>query len=289
MARDERANWYSIIDGRRHVIPYTHEFSCHTKGRWLGRTLADVLTDEFPDEFPTAACVVKAMAEGRLLLNGKVPPLDTEFGHGDKLTHVLPVSDDDSLCFASKQGKVVHCLAASIRPTSLVARGVLSMILDDDDGIAGLAVIHDGKTIMERGRHGGGPWLLLSTKRGYLKRMSVTDFRLSQRRAVGLIGYKFLKKKKKKTTSSALQVNVADDEILSVLVVENEDSHVFLASKEGIMKRASVHDFAPRSRMSAGLPAILLPDDDSLVSLALSDHDDDDEDETTTHTDATPS
>ena len=208
---------------------------------------------------------------------------------GDKLTHVLPVSDDDSLCFASKQGKVVHCLAASIRPTSLVARGVLSMILDDDDGIAGLAVIHDGKTIMERGRHGGGPWLLLSTKRGYLKRMSVTDFRLSQRRAVGLIGYKFLKKKKKKTTSSALQVNVADDEILSVLVVENEDSHVFLASKEGIMKRASVHDFAPRSRMSAGLPAILLPDDDSLVSLALSDHDDDDEDETTTHTDATPS
>jgi len=41
-----RATWYEIRDGRRHVVPYTHEFVSNTKGRWVGRKVLDVMRDE---------------------------------------------------------------------------------------------------------------------------------------------------------------------------------------------------------------------------------------------------
>ena len=36
---DERASWYELRAGRRHVLPYKHPFTCHAKGRWIGRTV----------------------------------------------------------------------------------------------------------------------------------------------------------------------------------------------------------------------------------------------------------
>ena len=83
----DRADWYTVAGGRRHVIPYSHEFSCFAKGRWVGRTLTDVLTDEFPDEFSDASAVVTSAAAGRLLINGSIANPQATFAHGDKFTH----------------------------------------------------------------------------------------------------------------------------------------------------------------------------------------------------------
>ncbi|EOD36819.1 hypothetical protein EMIHUDRAFT_201067 [Emiliania huxleyi CCMP1516] len=62
-----RATWYEIRDGRRHVVPYTHEFVSNTKGRWVGRK--------------------EAVAAGRLTLNGGPCGAETVFRHGDRLVH----------------------------------------------------------------------------------------------------------------------------------------------------------------------------------------------------------
>lgn len=118
----DRADWYTVAGGRRHVIPYSHEFSCFAKGRWVGRTLTDVLTDEFPDEFSDASAVVTSAAAGRLLINGSIANPQATFAHGDKFTHhverqepsvpadplQLLVTADDLLVINKPAGMPVH-------------------------------------------------------------------------------------------------------------------------------------------------------------------------------------
>ena len=86
---DERASWYELRAGRRHVLPYKHPFTCHAKGRWIGRTVLDVLSDEFPDEFTDAASIDAAAEDRRLILNGKAASASATFDHGDKLVHLV--------------------------------------------------------------------------------------------------------------------------------------------------------------------------------------------------------
>ena len=85
-----RSGWYVLRDGRRHVVPYLHEFATHAKGRWLGRKVIDVLKDEFPHAADwTSAYFEDASATGRLTLNGRPATLEDSFRDGDRLIHAV--------------------------------------------------------------------------------------------------------------------------------------------------------------------------------------------------------
>eukprot|EP00966_Prymnesium_polylepis_P205706 4766707-Prymnesium_polylepis.1 len=64
---NQRSSWYTLVDGRRHVVPYTHAFASHTKGRWVGRCVFDVMVDEMQC---SAEYLREASSAGRLTVNG---------------------------------------------------------------------------------------------------------------------------------------------------------------------------------------------------------------------------
>ena len=85
-AATNRAEWYVLGSGQRHVVPYVHTFTSHAKGRWVGRSVFEVLAAEFPGRCTEARLAIDS-AEGRLRLNGApVAPTDV-FADGDALEH----------------------------------------------------------------------------------------------------------------------------------------------------------------------------------------------------------
>ena len=85
---EERARFYTVLDGRRHVVPYQHTFTSFSKRRWLGRRVLDVMREEFPAQC-TEAYLDEAMRCGRLTLNGRSVDYQTIFRPGDRLEHTV--------------------------------------------------------------------------------------------------------------------------------------------------------------------------------------------------------
>ena len=84
----DRAAWYSLRGGRRHVVPYEHVFTSHAKGRWVGQRVFAVMAAEFP-AVCTADYLVSAAASNRLRINGRAATDADIFAQGDKLEHVV--------------------------------------------------------------------------------------------------------------------------------------------------------------------------------------------------------
>ncbi|KAL1525947.1 hypothetical protein AB1Y20_020773 [Prymnesium parvum] len=115
----ERERWYELRGGRRCVLPYTHSFTTHSKGRWVGRRVFEVMREEMQCD---TAYLDEAARAGRLTLNGKPCHAAAVFAHGDKLVHVVsraepsvpgaPIvllrEDDDLLVLHKPAGVPVH-------------------------------------------------------------------------------------------------------------------------------------------------------------------------------------
>ena len=85
---DGRGRWYEVRAGRRHVVPYLHDFASYAKGRWIGRRVVDVMSDEFPEQC-SAEYLAEAAATGRLTINGEPATAERTFRHGDRLVHSI--------------------------------------------------------------------------------------------------------------------------------------------------------------------------------------------------------
>ena len=128
----ERASWYEVRDGRRHVVPYEHTYLSNAKGRWVGRRVVDVMLAEFPHVCDDAY-LAAAMGAGRLRRNGAVVSAEDVFRRGDRLSHAVlrdepsvPAADvavlheDDGLLVIDKPAGVPVHHAGRFRRNTLV-------------------------------------------------------------------------------------------------------------------------------------------------------------------------
>ena len=100
----ERASWYEVRDGRRHVVPYEHTYLSNAKGRWVGRRVLDVMLAEFP-HICNDAYLAAAMDAGRLRRNGAAVGAQDVFARGDRLSHTV-IRDEPSVPHADVE--VLH-------------------------------------------------------------------------------------------------------------------------------------------------------------------------------------
>ena len=84
---EDRACWYELRDGRRHVLPYEYTYNSHVKRRWRGRGVFEVMAYEFLG--CSDAYLRSAAAAGRILLNGKRVSDGDCFRDGDLLSHIV--------------------------------------------------------------------------------------------------------------------------------------------------------------------------------------------------------
>ena len=115
--RDDFEPKIFIKDGLRHVEPYSFEFSCHAKARWIGRDVLEVCAKEFvaypPEHY------VEAAETGELRVESRAGGSDYAGGgrilkSNDKVIHCAQVKENPvpakplHICFENDQSIAIN-------------------------------------------------------------------------------------------------------------------------------------------------------------------------------------
>lgn len=149
---------------------------------------------------------------------------------GDAVTTVIKVRDikdaDKSLVFATKKG-VVKRTSLLNYSSSIAAKGVKSMAIDDDDQLIGVELTDGNYQIM------------LANRNGRAVRFPENQLRLSGRTSGGVRGMK---------------LDGNDDEVVSIVAVpEGTEPNVLVLSENGYGKRSLLEDYRLTARGTKGV------------------------------------
>mmetsp|Transcript_25222 Transcript_25222/g.55070 ORF Transcript_25222/g.55070 Transcript_25222/m.55070 type:complete len:840 (+) Transcript_25222:638-3157(+) len=148
---------------------------------------------------------------------------------GDRLAWCQKCTDKDDILIGSRLGMATRFSAEKLRPTGRTSRGVRSMKLKEGDTVADMNVLPSDSV----------GYVLAVTSSGYGKRINTSDFRTTARGGVGVIAIKFK------------QSNAKD--VVSCLLIVNEDDEVLVITAKGIMVRQKVKDISTQSRTATGV------------------------------------
>ena len=183
--------------------------------------------------------------------NGKIA---ITLNEDDELAFVKGTSGEAQIVIAADNGKAVRFLESDIRSTGRSARGVKGINVDGGS-VIGMVTSEEGKQI------------LTVTEKGYGKKCSLEDFRLSNRGAKGV---------------KALTVSEKTGSLVCMRAV-NGDEDCMIMTDGGIVIRISLTQVNELSRTARGVKLINVGDDQKVSSVAIVDPAAEDEE-----TEATP-
>jgi len=160
---------------------------------------------------------------------------------GDRLLEVALTNGKNHIIIAKSGGKAVHFNESDVRPMGRTAAGVRGVTLEDaDDKVIGMVCI-TGDTVN----------LLVVSEKGYGKRSSIDDYRITRRGGKGV-----------KT------INVTDKtgKLVAIKQVGDNDD-LMIINRSGISIRIKVEELRVMGRATQGVRLIRLNEDDSISSV----------------------
>jgi DNA gyrase subunit A len=187
---------------------------------------------------------------------------------GDQLRWVRMARAVDDVIMGTRQGMAIRFRADAeqLRPLGRATRGVRAMTLNPGDELVSMDIIAaeilmaegilaEGEVTDPQGSQLDHPWVLVVTKQGFGKRVSIDEFRVQNRGGKGLIALKFKQ----------------DDDELAALRIVNQRDELMLATSQGIVVRQIAGDISSQSRMATGVTVQRLKDKekDAIVALTV--------------------
>ncbi|HHE65533.1 MAG TPA: DNA gyrase subunit A, partial [Bacteroidetes bacterium] len=172
---------------------------------------------------------------------------------GDELLEAKLTNGESQIMIAAKSGKSIRFEEGKTRPMGRNASGVRGIRLKDDkDEVIGMVSISDDKSD-----------ILVVSEKGYGKRSSLEDYRITNRGGKGV-----------KT------INITDKtgELVAIKNVTDNDD-LMIINKSGITIRMAVSDLRVMGRATQGVKLINIKDNDSIAAVAKVMHDDEEIDE----------
>ena len=160
---------------------------------------------------------------------------------GDTLLEARLSNGTSEIVIAARSGKAIRFNEATVRPMGRTASGVRGINIGSEDEVVGMVVVLDTEET-----------LMVVSEKGYGKRTSVDDYRITNR---GGKGVKTLNITKKTGNLIALK-NVID---------END---IMIINKSGLTIRLAVKDIRISGRATQGVRLINLKGKDSIASVA---------------------
>ncbi len=160
---------------------------------------------------------------------------------GDTLLEARLSNGEDEIVIAARSGKAIRFNETTVRPMGRTASGVKGINIDESDEVVGMVVVQDTEET-----------LLVVSEKGYGKRTSIDDYRITNR---GGKGVKTLNITEKTGNLVALK-NVID---------END---IMIINKSGLTIRLKVSDIRISGRATQGVRLINLKGKDSIASVA---------------------
>ncbi len=223
-----------------------------------GKAIVNLLQLD-PDERPVAHVCVKEFPEDRYVLmatsDGRIKktPLSS-YGHprrggilavrleeGAELIDASVTDGDSEVLLALRSGKANRFSEEEVRPMGRYTRGVTGIRVERGDRVVGMVVASEDESI------------LTVTERGYGKRTQLSRYRLTHRASGGVINIQNLER---------------NGPVIGVRRVA-EDDELIMMSAGGMVIRVPVADIRETRRSTMGVRLMGLPDDDSLVDVAV--------------------
>ena len=186
--------------------------------------------------------------------NGKIAmKLETN----DKIVGVKICRDDQDIMLSTKKGKCIRFMAKKLRLfKGRSSKGIRGIQLSGDDKVISLSILDtpkiDTKTIKKDNKikKGLNKYILSITEKGYGKRTSFLEYRVTNRGGKGIIGI----------INSERNGNVA-----STLVVEESDE-IILSTDKGSVMRCAVKEIRTAGRNTQGVTIKKLTGNEKVVS-----------------------
>ena len=172
---------------------------------------------------------------------------------GDELLEAKLTTGDSQVMLAVKSGKAIRFEESKTRPMGRTASGVRGITLaNDNDEVVGMIAVNDNESN-----------ILVVSEKGYGKRSSLDDYRITNRGGKGV-----------KT------INVTDKtgELVAVKNVTDEDD-LMIINKSGIAIRLEVKNLRVMGRATQGVKLINLKEGDSIAAVAKVMHENEEEDD----------
>jgi DNA gyrase subunit A len=168
----------------------------------------------------------------------------------DAVKDMFIASTHDNLLFFTNHGKAYSMKAYSIPEAGRNAKGlaIVNLLnLSPGEKVAALMPVREFKD---------NEYIMMMTKKGLVKKTELSLF--AKIRKGGLLALNFRD----------------DDELITVLKTDGSKD-VFVATKEGMGLKFNESDVRPMGRTAAGVRAIRLADDDTVISADVLDNEDD--------------
>ncbi len=182
---------------------------------------------------------------------------------GDELLSAKLTNGESQVMLAVKSGKAIRFEESKTRPMGRGASGVRGITLaNENDEVVGMVSVNDLESN-----------ILVVSEKGYGKRSSLEDYRITNRGGKGV---------------KTISVTDKTGELVSIKNVTDDDD-LMIINKSGIAIRMEVADLRVMGRATQGVRLINLKGNDSIAAVAKVKHDEDeiDEDDLEGVTDAT--
>ncbi len=161
---------------------------------------------------------------------------------GDELLEARQTNGQNDILLALKSGRAIRFNEQKVRPMGRNASGVIGITSDvENDEVIGMVTISEPDATV-----------LVVSEKGYGKRSSIEDYRITNRGGKGV-----------KT------INITDKtgQLIAIKDV-NESDELMIMNKSGITIRMSVADMRVMGRATQGIRLIKLQEDDSIAAVA---------------------
>ncbi len=172
---------------------------------------------------------------------------------GDRLLNVSLTNGNNHIIIAKRSGRAIHFHESDVRSMGRTAAGVKGVTLEgEDDKVVGMVCV------AREDSH-----LLVVSERGYGKRSSIEEFRITKRGGKGV---------------KSLNVTEKTGKLVAIKEVTDTDD-LMIINKSGIIIRIAVANLRVMGRATQGVRLIRLNENDAISSIAKVTKIDEDEEE----------
>jgi DNA gyrase subunit A len=172
----------------------------------------------------------------------------------DELLEAKLTTGDSQVMLALKSGKAIRFEEAKTRPMGRTASGVRAITLKDDkDEVIGMVAVNDLNCD-----------ILVVSEKGYGKRSSLEDYRITNRGGKGV---------------KTLNISEKTGNLVAIKNVDDKND-LMIINKSGLTIRMAVEDLRVMGRATQGVRLINIKEDDAIAAVAKVVHEDENETQT---------
>ncbi|EGQ4211355.1 DNA gyrase subunit A [Staphylococcus pseudintermedius] len=175
----------------------------------------------------------------RINRNGKIA---IKFRDGDELIAVRLTDGEKHILIGTAQASLIRFKETDVRAMSRIAAGVKGIRLRDGDEVIGLDVADDDNQ----------DEILVVTEKGYGKRTSIEDYRLSNRGGMGV---------------KTAKLTERNGRLVCITTVEG-DEDLMVVTNQGVIIRMEVSNISVNGRMAQGVRLIRLDEEQYVSTVA---------------------